>query len=84
MGWNRDGTFTFEQVKTMNEDHLCRTIACNSPNISIQRKNECRKELIKRWTKEIGPKKKQKKKHNWDDNSAMAHDIARSFIDSQK
>lgn len=41
--------FKFKKIKDMDEGHLCNTISCISDNITEERRNECRAELIKRW-----------------------------------
>ena len=48
--------FEFKKIEEMDEEHLCNTISCYSPFINDSRKEQCRVELIKRWTK----KKKKK------------------------
>jgi len=44
-------SFKFKNIKEMDEEHLCNTISCQSSYINDSRKELCRKELIKRWTK---------------------------------
>lgn len=42
-----------KKVEDMDEAHLCNTIVCESKYIDHQRRNACRMELMKRWTKQL-------------------------------
>jgi hypothetical protein len=44
---------TLKKVENMDEAHLCNTISCESRHIGLDRRNECKMELMKRWTKEL-------------------------------
>lgn len=44
---------TLKKIENMDESHLCNTVVCESKFISHERRNECRMELIKRWTKQL-------------------------------
>jgi len=65
--------YDFKQIKDMDESHLLNTISCISSNISEQRKQECRNELVKRWYPhiiEICDKIPKKKIHDAYDKSS--------------
>ena len=42
--------YQLKPVKNMTEDHLCNTITCYNPHITAERKQQCKQELIRRWT----------------------------------
>ena len=42
--------YRLRAVEDMTEDHLCNTITCYNPHITAERKQQCKQELIRRWT----------------------------------
>ena len=80
MPWiNRE--YTFDEPQEMNEIYLCNTITCNSENITELRKQDCRAELIKRWSK----KAKQDKRAKQSKQAPLSsNNIASNFIKASK
>lgn len=50
-------SYGFLETKDMEESHLMNTIMCTAISITPQRKEDCRQELIKRWTCEKAAKR---------------------------
>ncbi len=55
-------SYEFKKVSDMNETHLLNTIGCDSQYINEARKNKCRLQLIKMWSKKFEKSKKFKQK----------------------
>lgn len=43
--------YQLKPVADMTEDHLCNTITCYNPNLTAERKQQCREELVRRWSR---------------------------------
>lgn len=47
---NDKNTYKLKPIQDMTDEHLCNTITCYNPNITNERKQECKVELVRRWT----------------------------------
>lgn len=83
MGWNRNGKFTWDKIKDMDEEHLCNTISCGSSYVSEKRKQQCREELMKRWDQDVNQISKKRKQKPETNNSINVSNVVKQFIDKR-
>lgn len=73
--------YKFDDPEDMSESHLCRTIAYDkNESITKSRKEECRLELMRRWTKKTSSDKTIKVNNK---EYLLASEIAANFISRQ-
>lgn len=73
--------YKFDDPKDMTETHLCRTVAYDkNESITESRKEKCRLELIRRWTKQTSNSKTTKVNNS---EPLSASEIAANFISEQ-
>lgn len=45
--------YQLKPIADMTEEHLCNTITCYNPNLTAERKQQCKEELVRRWTRQV-------------------------------